>query len=55
MCMPPGDSYHASGVPGSQDHLLWQYCLVEFFIGALGCFPVANNAALFAEARDAPL
>jgi hypothetical protein len=51
MLCAAGDSAHASGVPGSLDHLLWQYCVLEFFIGALGCFPVSNNAALFAEAR----
>ena len=48
-----GDSAHASGVPGSLDHLVWQYCVLEFFIGALGCFPVSNNAALFAEVGSA--
>lgn len=36
-------------MPGSLNHLVPAYCALEFFIGALGCFPVSNNAALFAE------
>ena len=48
-CWWAGCSRYATGVPGSLNHLVPAYCALEFFIGALGCFPVSNNAALFAE------
>lgn len=44
-----GSSAHASGVPGSLDHLLPQYGFLVFAIGALSSWPASNNAAIFAE------
>ena len=47
----PGCSKYATGVPGTLDHLLWQYGLLNFVLGALQSWCAANNSTIYAEVR----
>lgn len=48
-CTAAGCSKYATGVPGSLDHLLPEYGVLLFSIGALASWPASNNAAIFAD------
>ena len=49
----PGCSKYATGVPGTMDHLLWRYGLLNFVLGALQTWCSANNSTIYAEVRGA--
>ncbi len=53
--LPGSTAHQATGVPGSLDHLAWQYALVNFCMALLGVCTIANNAAIISQARPAVL
>ena len=44
-----GDSALATGIPGSQDHLLPQYGALLFAINAFSVWHCPNNSSIYAE------
>ena len=44
-----GTSRHASGYPGSLDHLTPVYGITILLVTFFSAWPVSNNAAIFAE------